>query len=199
MLGPKVMEGYDQVDLPKPSRDRPMPEIVSDDANRYEKFPLTDIQQAYWAGRNKAFDLGSAAAQMYMRFEARGLDIDRLNAALQKLIDRHDMLRTIIHDDGQQQILKTVPPYRIDVKELRSFDEQVALAKMEEDRSELSHQVFEPDQWPLFEIRANILKEERSVLHVSIDMLIADADSLGLFDPRTRTLLPERGSRVAET
>ncbi|MGB8954953.1 MAG: amino acid adenylation domain-containing protein [Tumebacillaceae bacterium] len=176
----------------------PMPELASDDANRYEKFPLTDIQQAYWAGRNKVFDLGSAAAHHYMRFEARGLDLDRLNAALQKLIDRHDLLRAIIHDDGQQQILKTVPPYRIHVKDLRSFDEQEALAKMEEDRSELSHQVFEPDQWPLFEIRANLLKEERSVLHVSIDMLIADADSLdllirelGLLYLNTEAVLPK--------
>ncbi|MGH0593689.1 amino acid adenylation domain-containing protein [Bacillus pretiosus] len=158
----------------------PMPVIVPNQEDRYEKFPLTDIQQAYWIGRDRAFELGNAAAHIYLRFEANGLDVERMNMAIRKLIERHDMLRAIIDQDGQQQILENVPAYEIKVKDLSNLEEEEALIKIEEERSELSHQVFETSQWPLFEIRANLLDEEYSVLHVSIDLLITDADSLGI-------------------
>ncbi|MED1747008.1 amino acid adenylation domain-containing protein, partial [Brevibacillus borstelensis] len=158
----------------------PMPVISPDLENRYEKFPLTDIQQAYLVGRDKVFELGNSAAHIYMRFESDGLDVERLNKAVQRLIDRHDMLRAIVHPDGQQQILKSVPPYVIKVKDLRGLDKEEIQNQIEEDRRALSHQVFHTDQWPLFEIRANRIDETRYVLHVSIDLLITDADSLGI-------------------
>jgi amino acid adenylation domain-containing protein len=158
----------------------PMPTIVPDSENRYKKFPLTDIQQAYWVGREDVFELGNAAAHIYMRFEAKDLDLDRLNKAIRRLIERHDMLRSIVHKDGQQQILETVPEYKIKVKDLSLLNENDCFIQIEEDRKDLSHQVFETDKWPLFEIRANLLNEGRSVLHVSIDLLITDADSLGI-------------------
>jgi len=158
----------------------PLPVIVPDHVNRYEKFPLTDIQQAYWIGRDKVFDLGNAAAHIYMRFEANGLDVKRLNKAVRRLVERHEMLRAIVHEDGKQQILETIPSFEIKVKDLRNLGEAEALIEIEEDRSELSHQMFETDQWPLFDIRANLLDGERTVLHVSIDLLITDADSLGI-------------------
>src|SRR5258708_12271600 len=42
----------------------------------------------------------------------------------------------------------------------------------------MSRQVLEIDQWPLFELRASLLDDQRALLHVSLDLLILDARSI---------------------
>src|SRR5215469_7387354 len=67
---------------------------------RHDPFPLTDIQHAYWVGRSPAVELGGNSTHGYMEFDATDLDIARLNGGLNKVIQRHDMLRAIIGHDG---------------------------------------------------------------------------------------------------
>jgi len=83
---------------------RPAPE------ERYEPFPLTDVQQAYLIGRRDSMELGGVSAHWYAEYEATDLDLHRLESAVRKVISRHDMLRTVFLPDGRQQTLKEVPP-----------------------------------------------------------------------------------------
>ncbi|XKK19358.1 hypothetical protein HFP67_25140 [Bacillus sp. CB102A.1] len=48
------------------------------------------------------------------------VNIERLNKALQEMIQRHPMLRGIILPSGEQKILETVPDYLIKVVDLSS-------------------------------------------------------------------------------
>ena len=100
-------------------RKSPLPVIQSAPEHRYLPFPLTDIQQAYWIGRGDTFPLGKVSTHFYLEIDCSDLDIDRLNLALQKLIDRHDMLRAVILPSGQQQVLERITPYEIEVRDLR--------------------------------------------------------------------------------
>ena len=59
-----------------------------------------------------------------MELECVDVDLERLNLAWQRLIDRHDMLRAIVLPEGQQQVLERVPPYQIEVLDLRGHDPQ---------------------------------------------------------------------------
>ncbi|MBP0011795.1 MAG: amino acid adenylation domain-containing protein [Roseofilum sp. SBFL] len=155
-----------------------LPPLIQDPENRYQPFPLTDLQHAYWVGRLGVMELGNVANHGYYEIEGRGLDIDRLNRALQYLINRHDMLRAIVLPDGRQQVLQQVPAYEMAVLDLRSSsptDIDRAIATI---RAELSHQVLSGDRWPLFEFRATQLPEERVCLHISYDLQIFDAWSL---------------------
>lgn len=77
------------------------------------------MQHAFWVGRSGVLELGSVANHGYYEIECKGLDLERLNWALQKLIERHDMLRAVVLPDGQQQVLKQVPFYQIQVLDLR--------------------------------------------------------------------------------
>src|SRR5207342_734665 len=86
------------------------PTIVPAPASRHEPFPLTDLQRAYWLGRADYFELGNIGCHVYVEIELPGVDRRRLRAAWQKLINRHEMLRAIIRDDGLQQILHTLNP-----------------------------------------------------------------------------------------
>lgn len=163
-----------------PQRDEPsLPVLVHAPEERFEPFPLTDVQQAYWVGRRGIFELGNVSTHGYSEWPMVNLDVDRITRALRRLIDRHEMLCAVILPDGQsQQVLPEVPPYDVAVLDLRGLPEQEVRAKLGAVRQELSHQVLPEDRWPLFDIRATLLDEDRAVVHVSFDTLIGDLWSL---------------------
>ncbi|MEM9508872.1 MAG: amino acid adenylation domain-containing protein [Cyanobacteria bacterium P01_E01_bin.35] len=162
---------------------RDLPTIVPDPELRYEPFPLTDMQYAFWVGRNGTLELGNVANHGYYEIEGQDLDLELLNWALQQLIERHDMLRATILPDGQQQIQQTVPLYQMKIVDLRGQEADVVGDKLEEIRDRLSHQVVATDRWPLFEFCATRLDGGRVRLHISYDLQIFDAWSLfRLFD-----------------
>ncbi|PWI45003.1 non-ribosomal peptide synthetase/type I polyketide synthase [Streptomyces sp. ICBB 8177] len=157
-----------------------LPAVVPDPDAIAEPFPLTDVQQAYWIGRTGVFDIGNVGMHGYEEFEVTGLDLPRLELAFRRLIRRHGMLRAIVLPGGEQQILTEVPDYVIAAQDVRGRPEDEARAALEATRDAMSHQVFAPEQWPLFELRATLLDGERTRLHYSIDGLITDARSSNL-------------------
>jgi amino acid adenylation domain-containing protein len=154
-----------------------LPRVVPDAARRYEPFPLTDVQEAYWVGRSGQFELGNVATHFYAEVDADDLDLPRFERAWRLLVERHDMLRCVFTPDGQQQILERVPPYEIAVSDLRGQDEAAVERGLARVRDEMSHEVLPAEQWPLFRIRASRLGERRFRVHFSFDALICDAFS----------------------
>lgn len=151
--------------------------IVADVEHRHEPFPLTDIQQAYWAGRNPEFELGGRSVHAYEELEGIGIDIARLNRAWNCMIARHEMLRTVILADGTQQILSTIPHYSIDVSDFRALGQNDSELAIQTIRDRMSHHVLPCDTWPSFEIHASLLPENRCRLHFSLDAVFLDARS----------------------
>ncbi|RED45827.1 non-ribosomal peptide synthetase [Aestuariispira insulae] len=144
-------------------------------------FPLTDIQQAYWIGRDSHLDLGGVSAHAYEELAIRGLDIPRLEKALNRMIQRHGMLRAVFDADGSQRVLSQVPSYQIQTQDLRGLSENEQKTALEQTRQAMSHQVLDASQWPLFEFRASQLEDDRCHLHLSMDALIMDAASSQVF------------------
>ena len=151
-----------------------LPSLVPAPEQRYQPFPLTEIQQAYWLGRTAAFELGNVACHSYSEIDFDGLDLDRFGRAWQRLIERHDMLRVIVLPDGRQQILKQPPPYQVQVLDLRDHAPSAREPQLEALRERMSHQVLPTDQWPLFEVRATRLDDRITRLHLSFDLLVGD-------------------------
>lgn len=148
--------------------------IVPDSEHRHEPFPMTEIQAAYWIGRESSLQLGNVATHVYEEIDCVHLDIARLEVAWQKLIDRHDMLRAIIQPDGRIKVLETVPPFRIAISDFRGteasdFERELGLL-----RKRMSHQVRKSEQWPPFEIRAVRLDAARVRLLMSYDVIFVD-------------------------
>lgn len=165
-----------------PAEDLPqLKDSSEEDPDRWNPFPLSDLQHAYWIGRDSSMVMGSIATHLYVELDCNGIDPERLNQALRKMIDRHPMLRAVIARDGTQRMLAEVPTYRI------AIDDQTEAAPVEAEaavlatRTELSHQVLAADQWPLFDIRMTRLSDSNSRLHISLDLLILDAWSIFLF------------------
>ncbi len=159
-----------------PNSSRP-PLVVPDIPNRSKPFPLTEIQQAYWLGRGTAFALGGVSTHLYWELRCPRLDLARLEAAWQAVVERHGMLRAIVLPEGQQQILAEVPSYKIAALDLRDRPAAAGAEAMAAVRDELSHQVVTSDRWPLFEIRATRLPAG-DYLHLSFDGLTVDFQSV---------------------
>ncbi|MFI6479317.1 amino acid adenylation domain-containing protein [Nonomuraea sp. NPDC050663] len=160
---------------------RPEPE------RRLDAFPLTDIQQAYLIGRNDAFGYGGVACHGYVEVAYPSLDPARAQRAWRTLVDRHDMLRAVIHPEGHQNVLAQVPAYDIQVSDLRGVDPTEGLAAV---REEMAHKVYPAGAWPLFELRIT-RTDTADLLHASIDLLIADYVSIQLLLAELNRLLDD--------
>ncbi|MGB8955438.1 MAG: amino acid adenylation domain-containing protein, partial [Tumebacillaceae bacterium] len=152
------------------------PSAIIDPASLHEPFSLTDVQMAYWMGRDHTYELGGVSTHIYFEYETQ-LDIARLSQSLQRVIDRHPMLRSVVLPSGEQQILDTMPRYEIQSDDVLAEGEEAVNRKIEEVRGRMSHHVSNPEQWPLFDFHAVKTSADSHRLFVSVDMLIADGSS----------------------
>src|SRR5439155_26499245 len=127
----------------------PLPAAVADPERRHEPFPLTDIQQAYLAGRGEGLALGGVATHAYVELESGDLDLPPLELGRRRLVERHGMLRAVVLPDGRQRVLAEVPPYRIETLDLRGLAPVEAEARLLDVRDRLSHEVRDAGRWPL--------------------------------------------------
>ncbi len=156
--------------------------------DRFQPFPLTDIQQAYWLGRRGDFELGNVSTHIYVEIPFQDASADKIQGTLNRLIERHGMLRMVVTADGQQQILESVPEYQLPCYNLTQLEETQAESKVLALRDELSHQVLATDRWPLFDFRLSQLSGQRALLHVSMDILLVDASSMMIMSEEFSTL-----------
>ncbi|MFZ6874495.1 amino acid adenylation domain-containing protein [Undibacterium sp. Di27W] len=161
-----------------------LPPLLPDAAARYAPFPLTDVQQAYWIGRDESFELGGVSTHLYAEIEVEDLAIADLERGWQQVVARHDMLRAVINADGMQQVVQDLPAYQLASHDLRAANASEVSEWLEITRLELSHEVFDTARWPLFTVRAAQMTDSRVRLFISLDNLVCDGRSM-------RTLLAE--------
>lgn len=178
-------------------RKEELPFIAADPANRHEPFPLTNVQMAYYLGRSSHFELGGVSTHSYLEM-ATELDIRRLNQCLNTLIQRHPALHTVFLPDATQQILPEVPEYAICEYDLSGYTEEAKNKRIAKERDRMSHHIFNPNVWPLFEIVAFRLSPEESLLCISFDLLIMDAYSLEILQEEIMALYADRSLQLEE-
>ena len=145
-------------------------------AQMYEPFTLSDLQQAYWIGRQA----GATACHIY--FEFRGvLDVARLSAAWLALLNRHPVLRAIVRSNGRMQVLQQQPAYSVPVSDLRSLTASEQEARLTALRERMMQQSFVTDKWPLWEVQVMQLNDSGDcTVHLDVDHLLCDLKSLML-------------------
>jgi yersiniabactin nonribosomal peptide synthetase len=83
----------------------------------------------------------------YYELEGNRIDINRLEKALNILIDYHDMLRAVIlPQEHMQMILEEVPKYHIETIDLRDMPNNSVNEKLDEIREEISHTTLSIDK-----------------------------------------------------
>ncbi len=151
-----------------------VPQVTPDPAHRFEPFPLTPVQQAYWLGRRDVFEFSNVTAHSYDEFEIPALDPACLERAWNRVIRRHDMLRAVVRADGTQQVLREVPYYAVRVVDLRNAARDEMEDGLRAIRSELSHQMLDVQAWPAFDVRVSLLPGDKARVHFSTDAIMFD-------------------------
>lgn len=154
-------------------KEQKKPAYISPDRdNRYEPFPLNDIQQAYWLGRDAFFDNGNVGIHGYFELDCCDLDLAAFEKGWNEIIKRHEMLRAVVDQDGMQRILALteIDFYQIERLDLSSLVRDEQQQNLDAIREELSHEIKKLSQWPQFTIKASQgLCDNKTRLHISID------------------------------
>ncbi|WP_199434075.1 non-ribosomal peptide synthetase [Qaidamihabitans albus] len=154
-----------------------LPEVRANPAERHEPFPLTDVQAAYLLGSRTSFAYGGVGCHGYGELGYPELDPQRLQSAVDALVARHDMLRAVVDTERGQRVLADPGRLEVEVHDLRGLSPVEAERALAGIRAGWEHRDYEPGTWPLLGIGLTLC-EGRSLLHVSLNFLIADFVSI---------------------
>lgn len=141
-----------------------------------EPFSLAPMQHAMWVGRQDNQQLGGVAGHLYVEFDGGPIDPERLRTAATALARRHPMLRVRFLPDGTQRIspAEECGAFAVHVGDLRELNSAEADQQLAAIRAAKSHQQLDG---AVFELAVTLLPDQRSRLHVDLDMQAADAMS----------------------
>jgi pyochelin synthetase len=139
-------------------------------------YPLTLLQRGYLIGRSESVEMGNVASHVYHEIDGCW-DIDRLEAALRRVVARHAMLRTHFTADGRQ-VTEPEVEVRIGRLDLRGEDPASQQARLAELREQRSHRIFDDDTAPMLAADITLLADDRMRLHVGHDGLVVDGISM---------------------
>lgn len=155
--------------------------IVPDKDSLYELFPLTDVQTAYWIGRQGAYKLGNVSTHCYFEFDIENLDFIKLQNAINQMIKFHQSLRTIILVSGKQQILENDPEFLINFNDLTYLDDELKDRTLKQIRDDLSHRIIDLSKFPNFDFKVVKIGDNLYRLYIGIDNTILDGWSMFKF------------------
>ncbi|MBV4429415.1 non-ribosomal peptide synthetase [Clostridium tyrobutyricum] len=174
---PTVRELAREIEITECLKEK-LPEIQQKPEQKNLPFPLTDVQYAYWIGRNGLYDLGNVSTHCYFELDADNISFEKVQAAFNMLISKHGMMRVVIQDDGQQRIMDRVPEYKIEITDVSMFSQSEKERKLEIQRESMSHEVIDTNHWPPFEIKITKKSNAESRIHISFDNIIFDGWSM---------------------
>lgn len=134
------------------------------------------MQHAMWVGRQDNQQLGGVAGHLYVEFDGGPINPERLRTAATALARRHPMLRVRFLPDGTQRIspAEECGAFAVHVEDLRELNSAEADQRLAAIRAAKSHQQLDG---AVFELAVTLLPDQRSRLHVDLDMQAADAMS----------------------
>lgn len=152
--------------------------LIHDSNKQNQPFDLNESQQSLWIGRGNNFKYGNVGCQGYFEWEKDNLNISQFTSAVEKLVNRHPMLRMTINKQGKQVIGTYDGKQAVIFSDLTGHKDDKISEYILHMRDELANSEIGYDKWPLFKFV--VLKKTSKLYSISlvIDMLIADAWSI---------------------
>lgn len=143
----------------------------------YEPFQMSNVQQAYAIGRAQNNILGNVATHVYYEVVYSKLDKIRLEAAINKLIQRHVILKSKFTNDLKQMICEQDIFYKVVEFICKDYSELQVI------RNNMSQEIISYEQIPLFNIAVSRLEylDDKYIVHYSFDALLLDVASIRIF------------------
>lgn len=143
-----------------------------------EEFSLTDVQYAYWAGRQNDQDLGGIGCHAYFEFDGNIEDEERLKAAWEKVQKAQPMLRAKFTEAGKQVVLDEQHLQQAVIHDFRKMDMKACDEALIKIRTKLSHEKLNVQDGENIHLECALLPKGRSKLFLDADLLVADVASI---------------------
>ena len=151
--------------------------LNKDISNSYREFPMTDIQSAYWVGRRDDVAMGGVSTHIYEEVEFIDLDLDHLESSWNRIIQRHEMLRSLVSSEGLLRIYDQAPYYNIPHDDLRGLTRPEQEDRIKVIRERHLEEVLPSDTWPLWRVRTAQITDRTYRVFLSFDAIPCDARS----------------------
>lgn len=153
--------------------------VIIDKDSIYQAFNLTDIQSSYLVGRNELYQYGGIGCKIYFEYEFPKMERNQLEKAWKKVVDNNDMLHAVVNQNGTQQILEEYEVPHIKEWNMESASKEEMEPYRNSIRERMIKKQYEPGEYPLYDLEITSLINT-TILHVSLDMLIADFTSMNI-------------------
>ena len=140
-----------------------------------KQFDLTDVQYAYWVGRNDDQKLGGTGTHVYMEFDCGTLDIFRLENAWKQLHSHHPMLRVHFTSEGKQEITDKMYPDSFVVRNVSPDEMEKTVSDV---RERMSHRKLDIQNGQVSGLEVTSCGKDRNIIHFDLDLMVADVQSL---------------------
>lgn len=141
---------------------------------RFEPFPMTDLQVAYYIGRNNDTELGGNPTRGYSEITCKNYNHEKMKKAINRLFSIHDILRCYFNEDGTQQVVPewefTEFPYE-DISGMLEDEQNAYLLKK---RERIFNNLFDVSKLPLVRFETTKCSDDKVILHFSHEGMIID-------------------------
>ncbi|WP_343565152.1 condensation domain-containing protein [Kiloniella sp. b19] len=148
------------------------------------------MQAAYWSGRLHKGHLGNVSAHLYVEFSGYNIDISRLNSALIRIFEHHDMLRLRISASGEEKFCDKKMPNLLESEDLSKKDNFSIKKSILSQRENWTNRIMNLAEHGPLAMGITLLPDGEFRLHVDTDMIA--------IDPPSFVLLMEELARVYE-
>ncbi|MFZ6028536.1 MAG: SDR family NAD(P)-dependent oxidoreductase [Chloroflexota bacterium] len=145
-----------------------------------QEIPLTDEQQQAWVVAQMGHEASlSHNGSLILRIHGR-LDRERLQLALQTVVDRHGSLRVVFSPDGSHQRILPQMPIEIPLVDFSASNRQAQEGLAAEWLLQEIDRPFNLSQAPLLHCSLARLEDERHILALTVHHIIADGRSMSI-------------------
>ena len=160
-----------------------------------KKYPLTDIQLAYLIGKGSNMYLGGNSVHVYIEYEGNA-EPEKVEKALNKVIQRHEALRIVINDDGTQSLPEETAEYHIGITDISAMNAEERDSVINRHREEYSSKIYSSGVWPMFSFHAFRMSETCFRYAFDTDLMIMDRSSIELLFKEIDHFYNDEGSEL---
>ncbi|PCK04623.1 MAG: hypothetical protein COA42_19010, partial [Alteromonadaceae bacterium] len=172
----QIVEWLKKASLDKESAGSDLPQLVHDSVNLYQQFPLSDLQVAFYLA-NDAFMEFQVRPHYYMEDTHNNLDRVRYQAAWNKALQRHRHELVLMNDQGQLQLLDSLPELEIKVNDFGDISGGELEVELMNIRNSMMRSELPLDRWPWFDLQLSTWTEggiDRARIHYNNNNFYSD-------------------------